>query len=391
MVFMCVIALTQFLWLGFAPIETLVRQQLGIDVFRVGLLMSIFPIMNILLSVPVGSLLDARGFRFTVSMGAVIMGASVVLRLRYTSYVWLFAGQAGIAVSQPFIANSVSKFSSLWFDRDEGAVANGLGSMSMFVGMIAAMIITPILVRSRGLGGLLSVYAAATLSGCLLFLVLARDNPSLAAALKEEEKAYRGMDAYRDVLGIKDMLMLIGIMFVGIGFFNGLMTWMSELLSPNGFTTVQTGAIGGAIIGGGILGAVVIPLLSNGLKRRKPFLAIATLVGGAAMYPFLNARTAIVAMALGAMIGFFVISLLPIILQMTTEIVGERRTGTATGLLMLAGSLGAVAAIYSIEGIKDITGSFHGSLWIFSALFLAALVLSLLIKETHPDRTRSSR
>ncbi len=80
-VFMFAIALTQFLWLNFAPIETVVRQQLNIDVFKVGLLTSIFPILSIILSAPVGSMLDAKGFRFTVSLGVIIMGISVLFRL----------------------------------------------------------------------------------------------------------------------------------------------------------------------------------------------------------------------------------------------------------------------------------------------------------------------
>ena len=216
--------------------------------------------------------------------------------------------------------------------------------------------------------------------------MLGKDNPSLSSSLKEEEKEYKGMDAYKSIFGMKDMVLLIAIMFIGIGFFNGLMTWMDELLSQNGFTSVQTGTIGGIIIGGGILGAIAIPLLSDVLKRRKPFLIIATLLGGSIVYPFLNARSMTTAMVLGAVIGFFVISLLPIILQMTTEIVGERLTGTATGLLMLIGSVGAVVVIYLMEWIKNVTNSFRNSLWLMMVFFVAALVLSILIKETHPDR-----
>ncbi len=385
-VFAFAIALTQFLWLNFAPIETAVRQELGISVFQVGLLTSIFPILSIILSAPVGTLLDAKGFRFTVSLGVIIMGISVLLRLKYHSYIWLFAGQFGISVAQPFILNSVSKFASVWFDKDESVIANGLGSMAMFIGMIAAMVITPVLVTGKGFGYALYVYAGVTLFGCVLFLVLGKNNPSLSSSLKEEEKEYKGMDAYRSIFGMKDMLLLIAIMFIGIGFFNGLMTWMNELLSQNGFTEVQTGTIGGVIIGGGILGALVIPLLSDVLKRRKPFLIIATLVGGTIVYPFLNTRSMATAIVLGAMVGFFVISLLPIILQMTTEIVGERLTGTATGLLMLVGSVGAVVVIYLMEWIKNVTNSFRNSIWLMMAFFVAALVLSILIKETHPDR-----
>ncbi len=386
--YMIVIALTQFLWLNFAPIEKIVRQQLGIGEFQVSLLTSIFPLLSILLSAPAGSLLDAKGFKFTVGLGVIIMAVSALLRLNYTSYAWLFAGQFGISVAQPFIMNSVPKLAAIWFEKKEEAIANGLSSMAMFVGMITAVVLTPILVKDAGIMGILYMYGGVTVSGCILFLLLAKDNPAIVSTLKKEEKQYSSWSAYKEIFKMKDMLILIGIMFIGLGFFNGLMTWIEELLTPNGFTSVQTGIIGGVIISGGIIGAIVIPLLSDLLKRRKPFLVMATVVGGIMMFPFLNTRNLHLVLAVGALIGFFVIALLPIIFQMTIEIVGERLTGTATGLLMVMGSTGAVLVIYLMEGMKTLTGSFHNSLWLFFLFFIAAFFLSVSIKETHPEQTK---
>ncbi len=387
-VFMYVIGLNQFLWLNFASIATTVQSQLHISVFKLGLLTAIFPAMNIIFALPVGSLLDTRGFRFTVSLGAAIMGVSVLLRLDYHVYAWLFAGQFGIAIAQPLILNSVSKFSSTWFDRETGAVANGLGSMAMFFGMIAAMLITPRLVAGRGLGFTLSLYAGITVFGSMLFLLLGRENPARGRSPKQEERAYGGMTAYRQVLGNKDMVLLLALMFIGLGFFNGLMTWMNVLLSHNGFTPVQTGTIGAVIIGGGMIGAGAMPVLSNAVRRRKPFLVMATLAGGVVVYPFLTTRSLAAATIFGAMIGFFIISLLPIMLQITTELVGERLTGTATGLLLLSGSIGAVCVIYLIEILNIAAHGIRPTLWLLVGLFSAALILSLLIRETYPRRER---
>ncbi|MGB9736166.1 MAG: MFS transporter [bacterium] len=383
-VYMIVVALTQFLWLNFAPIEDIIRQQLNISEFKVSWLTSIFPLLSIILSAPVGSLLDAKGFKFTVGLGVIIMGISVLLRLNYNSYMWLFLGQFGISVAQPFIMNSVSKLAATWFDKSEEAIANGLSSMAMFVGMIIAMVLTPILAKEKGIGEMLFIYGIITLIGCILFLLLAKDNPSLASILKEEEEEYNTWTAYKEIFKMKDMLLLIGIMFIGLGFFNGFMTWIDELLKPEGFSSVQTGIIGGVIIMGGIVGAVVIPLLSDLVKRRKPFLITATMVGGITMFPFLNTHKLYLALAIGAVIGFFVIALLPIIFQMTIEIVGERLTGTATGLLMLMGSIGAVAVIYLMEYIKVLTNSFHSSMWLFVAFFIVAFIMAINIRETHP-------
>lgn len=384
-VYMFIVALTQFLWLNFAPIEDIIRQQLQISEFKVSWLTSIFPLLSIILSAPVGSLLDAKGFKFTVGLGASIMGISVLLRLNYNSYAWLFAGQFGISVAQPFIMNSVSKLAATWFDKKEEAIANGLSSMAMFVGMILAMILTPLLTQNIGIEKMLTLYAVVTLIGCVLFLLLGKDNPFIISKLIEEEKQYSSWSAYKEIFKMKDMLLLIGIMFIGLGFFNGFMTWIDELLKPEGFNSVQTGIIGGAIISGGIIGAVVIPVLSDLVKRRKPFLIMATIFGGATMFPFLNSNKLYLTLTIGVAIGFFIIAILPIIFQMTIEIVGEKLTGTATGLLMLMGSVGAIVVIYLMEFIKDLTNSFHNSLWLFVILFVVAFLLSVSIRETHPS------
>ncbi len=388
--FMVLIALTQFLWLNFASIEIIVSKQLGLSEFKVGLLIAVFPALNIVLALPVGSLLDAKGFKFTVSIGAILMAVAVIIRLNYNAYAWLLAGQIGIAIGQPFIMNSVPKLAATWFDKDEGVIANGLGSMAMFIGMIAALIITPILTgpHGSGLGKMLYIYGAITVAGSILFLLFAKDNPSVSVRNAQEEKQYKGWDAYKSVLKIKDMLLLMIIMFIGIGFFNGLLTWLDPLLKPNGFTSVQRGIIGGVVIAGGIVGAVIIPILSDKTKRRKPFLVLGAIMGGIITYPFLIVHSFTLALVLAAGMGFFLVSLLPIIFQMIIEIVGEKLTGTATGLTWLLGAIGGVVTIYLMEAIKHVTGSFHNSVWLLIFFFITAVVLSMLLKETHPDRAK---
>lgn len=384
-VFMYVVALTQFLWLNFAPIEDTVKHALGISEFKVSLLTSIFPLLSIFLSAPVGSLLDKKGFKFTVGAGVIIMIVSVIIRLKL-QYWWLFAGQFGISVAQPFIANSISKLSSIWFDKKEEALANGLGSMAMFIGMIVAMILTPLLTNKTGLEGLMIIYAVITVVGGLLFLVLGKDNPSLKSTLQEEEHSYKLSEAYKTIFRMKDMLILIGIMFIGLGFFNGFMTWIDELLKPNGFSEEQIGIIGGVVVVGGIIGSVVIPLASDAIKRRKPFTIMAPAVAGVLIYPFLHSKNYIASIIMATMMGFLVIALLPLIFQMTIEIVGEKLTGTATGLLMVMGSVGAVLVIYIMEALQSVTGNFNSSALLFLVLLIAAIILALNIKETHPER-----
>ncbi len=383
LLFMFQVILTQFLWLNFAPIQPTIEKLLNITDFKFVLLLSVFNIFNLLLSLPVGAILDSKGFKFTVGVGSVIMAVAVLLRLRSDSYAWILAGQIGIAIAQPFIVNSGAKLASVWFNKNEEAIANGFASMAMFIGMIAALVITPIIIKSISLFHVIAIYDGVTILGSLLFLLLAKDNPSMSTSLQKERQAYHPIEAYKKLFKIRDMIMLALIMFIGVGFFNGITNWLDKLLGPQGFTEEQSGIIVGILVAGGIVGAVVIPILSDLIKRRKPFLVTGTITAGVFMYPLMQTTSYTAAIVLAAILGFLVISLLPIIFQMTIEVVGEKLTGSATGMLWVFGATGAIATIYTMEFIGEKTSDFRNSMWLLMAMFVIAFLLSLILKETY--------
>ncbi len=381
--FMFQVILTQFLWLNFAAIQPTLEKLLSITDFQFVLLLSVFNIFNLLLSLPVGAILDSKGFKFTVGLGSIIMAVAVLLRLRSGSYAWILAGQIGIAIAQPFIVNSGAKLASVWFNKNEEAIANGLASMAMFIGMIAGLVITPIIIHHMNLFHVIAIYDAVTVFGSVIFLLFAKDNPAISTTIKHEEQAYHPIKAYKELFRIKEMIVLACIMFIGVGFFNGFTNWLDKLLLPQGFTEDQSGMIGGILVAGGIAGAIVIPLLSDLIKKRKPFLIIGTISAGLFMYPLMQTRDLTTAIVLAAILGFMVISLLPILFQMTIEIVGERLTGSATGMLWVFGATGAIITIYSMEFIGERTNDFRNGVWVLMVLFAIAFILSLLLKETY--------
>ena len=97
----------------------------------------------------------------------------------------------------------------------------------------------------------------------------------------------------------------------------------------------------------------------------------------------LQTRDYTTAIVLAGILGFMVISLLPILFQMTIEVVGERLTGSATGMLWVFGATGAIVTIYSMEFIGERTKDFRNGIWILMVMFVIAFVLSLLLKETY--------
>ena len=76
---------------------------------------------------------------------------------------------------------------------------------------------------------------------------------------------------------MKEFQLLLVIFFVGLGVFNAVTTWIEDIVRPRNFSILQAGNIGGLMIVGGIIGAVVIPLLSDHYRKRTPFLLLAVI------------------------------------------------------------------------------------------------------------------
>lgn len=383
--YMFVAALTQMLWLNFAPIASLVEKQFHISEMSVGYLTMIFPLLYVPISIPAGLLIDRKGFRFAVTIGAIFTAFFAVFRLAGQSYIILLIGQLGIAFGQPFVLNSIAKLSSTWFSREEGALATGLGSMALFIGMMVGMALTPELVKFYSMRTMLVVYAIASVLGIIPFLILARKSPPTPPRSPKSEyievPEWAGWQGFKKIMSIKNFIILLIVMFVGMGTFNGLMTWLEKILQPRGITPVQAGNIGGVMVLAGIVGCIILPALSDKIMRRKPFIILAFLVAFPTIFLIGISQTQAMLFMFAVILGFFLLSSLPIGLEFTSEIVGTELTGTATGVLMLLGNGGGVVVILVMEAIKGYTGTFFSSIIFLVAILVLSLILALFIKE----------
>lgn len=385
--YMIVAAVSQILWLNFATITSAVEEVFNVTELDVGLLSMVWPLLFIPLSIPAGMLIDTKGFKLTVTIGAIIMAVFAVLRIfSGEDFTLLLIFQSGTAIGQPFILNSISKLATLWFPLKERALATGLGTMGLFLGMIVALTLTPFFVPTPALELLttmLIIYAVISIGGALLFIIVAREKPPTPLEVAEAEVSatfsLRGMGRF---LKSKDFVILEILFFIGIGLFVGLATWLESILEPRGISMTQAGIIGGLIIVGGIIGAIVIPAISDRIMRRKPF-AIIDLAVAALLLFFLAVGTDYMFLVVtGFILGFFLMSALPIGLEMSAELVGSTMAGSAASFLWLLGEAGSVVLILGMESIKSMTGSFYHSVISLVILDLVALALCLRLKET---------
>src|SRR5512146_1761967 len=162
--FMGVIAANQLLWITFAPVTTQAMQLYGVAELAIGLLSLSFMIVYILASFPAAWVIDKYGIRAGVGLGAILTGAFGLMRgLVGNQYAWVLFAQVGIAIGQPFVLNAITTVAARWFPMKERATASGLGSLAIYLGILAGLALTPYLVAPpAGIPGMLTMYGIAS-------------------------------------------------------------------------------------------------------------------------------------------------------------------------------------------------------------------------------------
>jgi MFS family permease len=174
-VFMIVEALNQLLWINFASISPTAEAYYSVSPDDIALLSLIFMIVFIALTIPASWVIDTKGFRIGAGIGAILTGVFAFLRIfAGADYTMVFIFQAGIALGQPFLMNAISKFSAQWFPEGERAIATGLGTMAVFIGIFFGMLLPPILVGLGGVPTVVLTLGIVAIIGMTLFLIFAR-------------------------------------------------------------------------------------------------------------------------------------------------------------------------------------------------------------------------
>jgi cyanate permease len=236
--------------------------------------------------------------------------------------------------------------------------------------------------------GMLIAYGVASIIAMVIFFVFARERPPSPPCPPEQESRSLMLDGLTKMIHQRDFQLLLIIFFVGLGAFNAITTWIEEILAPRGFSVIQAGNSGGAMIFGGILGAVILPLLSDRYRRRVPFLILAVIGATVGLMGITYLTGFGLVMFFSFLFGFFLLSAGPLGFQYGAEITYPAPEGTSNGLLLFMGQISGILFILGLDAFKSPqTGSMTQPLFVLVVLLMLCLVLATRLREANAIQT----
>ena len=368
--FSLLLGVNQFLWLTFATIIISTKQHFGVSEFLANLLTLMFPIVFVLLAIHSGKVLDNVGYKKVVGYAAILMLIGTIIRwLGVNNYWVVLAGQLLIAIAQPYITNAINLVTTDWFDKSQLATVTGIIMGGMFLATALGAFAPAPLIELFGFSQMLLLNVGITAIAVLLFFLIVEEKP-------RQQAIAVSLVGIESLLKNKRLWLISLSVFIAMGYFNGLSNWIAPILAPRGITETTAGTITAMLIFGGILGALIIPLLSDYFQKRRLFLILATVVGATATYPLLYSTSGSTTLIISFFLGFFLLAGYPLLIAAAEDTVHPSQAAKAVAMLMMMGNLGGVIMVLLMQGVKASTGSWLPTGWV---LIIAVIIAGFLV------------
>jgi MFS family permease len=384
-VFMFVNLTIQILWISYAPITGLAAEFYRVSDLEIGLFAMIFMIAFIPLSIPVSWAIDTWGFRKSVGLGAMIMAVFGIVRgLAGGNYGMAVVGTIGLGVAQPFLMNSWTTVAAKWFPVDERALAVSLATIANLVGTAIGLVATPELIKTSSIADVQMAYGVVAAVSAVLFVIFSREKPATPPCPEGMETRALMFDGLKHAFTVRRFWLYLAVSFIGMGIFNGVMTWIENIVRPRGFQPDDAGLLGGVFLLGGVIGAAVLSALSDKQRKRQRYLMIGLGLAIPGLIGVTYATSFWLLVVSAFAMGFFMVSANPIGMQYAAEITNPTPEGTSNGVISLFGQ-SAVVFVYVMEALKAPDGSFTPALLLCVALLVVCLVIVTQLKDAGPE------
>lgn len=355
---MPIIISTEMMWLSLAPISSLAESYYHVDSMSIAILSMSYMIMYIIFSLPASWVIDKFGYRYSLIIGASLTAVFGLTRALFSdTFTIVLISQFIIAIGQPFLLNISTKVPANWFPINERATAAGILTMAQYIGFAVPMIISPLIAEASGIHNLLVIFAIIAIISAIISIVFTKEKPAIAPLGSIINSEELDISHAKDLFSNKPYMLVLLICFISMGIFNAILTLIEPILLPRGITSVQAGVVGAIFVVTGIMGAVILPIISDKLGRRVPLFigAISILVPLFLGLTFISNFSLICVIA--GFTGFVIMGVAPILFQYGSEVAYPIKEGTSLGVILLMGQISGALFVYIFEAVSGSSGS----------------------------------
>lgn len=376
--FALLVMTTQVLWLTFASVSPQTARHLGVSEGAVGDLAVVNAAAFVLLAIPAGRWMD-RSYERALAAGALFTAAGAIVRaLDPSSYTTILVGQLVMSIGQPLVLNALTKIAARHFPPREQTAAISIAAGSQYAGILVAVMTSSWLIDVGGFRLLLVSHAVlATVAAAAVLLSL---------RLPSHPVDLIGRARLGSLRSDRLVWKMAALLFLGFGAYNGIATWLDSILVDFGHPDLA-GPVIAVMTLAGIAGAAVLPNLAAARDSRRT-VAIAATTSLAVVMVTLSITQPVWLVYVGlAIVGFLLMGTLPVVLDWSELHVGPTRAGTVTGLLLLAGNLGAVLVVLTVQ---IVIGNPAAALVVMALWAVPGLVVAFLLPRTAGRHTATA-
>jgi nitrate/nitrite transporter NarK len=353
-------------WFLVPSLASRLSPDLGLSHMQYTLIFTAPVLMGIWCAITAGAAADRFGIRRVVAIAAFLGGAAGLARAFAPSFEVMFILMCLIGIAVYGSMPNLPKLVAIWFPPKQAGLAAGIYTMSIGLGLSLGLFTAPLFPDWRTA---FTVVGIITLAAALLWVLLARNAPkgikiNMPPMISGIKKGLRS----------RNILLTCAVYFLFMGMFTAFSGNFPEALERiHNISPTTAGAITALLTGGGLLGNLLVPALSDRIGLRKPFIYAAAVAIPVCLFAAWQLAPSAATWALVFVGGIGVGSLPPIVLTLPLELpeIGHEHVGGATGLILSALSMGGV--IIPLFVISPIMAA--GTAQAYSVGFLVAMLL----------------
>ncbi len=360
--------LLHLLLFGTAPMVTVIMEEMKLSHAAFGFVFSAAMIGLIVFRIPWGLMGDRIGYLNVLRIALPLSVASAALRPFSPGYPTLLLSQFFLGLGLAAVLPCLPLLVREWAPRSPG-LSTGIYVAGFAVGNATALGLTPHLLGILGWRDILFVYSGLAMVICGLWWTLAKSRVKSTSGMQLEN--------FRRILRDRYVWVLLLFMIASMGSYDTLATWMPKVLELRELNK----ALASLLPLGFFLAGPIIGLISDRFDNKKALVALLGIVAAISIIGINYAPFPLLLLCI-FLSGFTTTGVLTISLAVPTQ--HERLSATAAsvvGFISSLGNIGPLGMPVLFGFLRDITGTFHTSIFAVAALAGVTFILGSRMSE----------